>query len=44
MRYVLAFKAWKDIARLPLPKFEIVRVAEATATLYSERYVDGKSF
>lgn len=37
MRYVLALSAWKDVARFPLAKFDMVLVAEATATLYSER-------
>lgn len=38
MRYAFAFNVWKDIARFPWLKFDIVLVAEATATLYSERW------
>lgn len=38
-----ALTDWMDMARWPLPKFDIVRVvvvvAEATETLYSERYI-----
>lgn len=36
--YEFVFNAWNDIARLPFEKFDIVRVADATARLYSERY------